>query len=69
MESLATRSCWQATFPKGSLPDERLRVRAIEIGVASTERPGAAMTEAFDEWRETRTAYNCVIGALMASID
>jgi hypothetical protein len=49
---------WERLFGTGSLPDKRLRERAIKIGEASTERPGAAMTEAFDDWRDTRTAYN-----------
>lgn len=44
-------------FPEGSLPEKRLRERAIKISEASTERPGAAMTEAFDDWRDTRAAY------------
>jgi hypothetical protein len=49
---------WEQLFPTGSLPDRRLRERAIRIGEAVTERPGAAMTTAFDDWRDTRTAYN-----------
>jgi hypothetical protein len=49
---------WEQLFGEGSLPDKRLRKRAIAIGQASTERPGAAMTTAFDDWRDTRTAYN-----------
>jgi hypothetical protein len=49
---------WEQLFPEGSLLDKRLRERAIKIGEAATERPGAAMTAAFDDWRDTRTAYN-----------
>jgi hypothetical protein len=49
---------WEELFSEGSLPDKRLRHRAARIGKACSERPGAAMTEAFDEWRDTRTAYN-----------
>ena len=51
---------WEQLFPIESLPDRRLRERAIRIGEAATERPGAAMTAAFDDWRDTRTAYNFV---------
>jgi hypothetical protein len=40
------------------LVNKRLRLRAIAIGVAMTARPGAAMTSAFDDWKETRNAYN-----------
>ena len=49
---------WDELFPVGSLPEKRLRLRAITIGQAMSERPGAAMTEAFDDWKDTRTAYN-----------
>ena len=49
---------WEELFSAGSLPDKRLRHRAAKIGEACSERPGAAMTEAFDDWRDTRTAYN-----------
>lgn len=49
---------WQDLFPEGCLPDERLRKRAIAIGEASSERPGAAMTAAFDVWSATKAAYN-----------
>jgi hypothetical protein len=43
-------------FP-GSLPEKRLRERAGLILQAVTERPGAAMTSAFDEPTSTRNAY------------
>ena len=49
---------WDELFPVGCLPEKRLRLRAITIGQAMSERPGAAMTEAFDDWADTRTAYN-----------
>jgi hypothetical protein len=49
---------WEQLFADGSLPDKRLRARAIRIGRATTDRPGAAMTSAFDHRRDTRTAYN-----------
>lgn len=49
---------WEDLYPVGSLPERRLRERAIKIGRASTERPGAAMTEAFDRWTDTRAAYD-----------
>jgi hypothetical protein len=51
---------WDELFPPGSLPEKRLRERAVKIGRASTARPGAAMTEAFDEERDTKAAYNFV---------
>jgi hypothetical protein len=49
---------WAELFPEGALPEKRLRERAIKIGLASTERPGAAMTGAFDHWEDTRAAYD-----------
>lgn len=49
---------WAELFPAGCLPEKRLRERAVKIGVASVARPGAAMTEAFDEERDTRAAYD-----------
>lgn len=48
---------WETLFPEGCLPEKRLRERALKIAEASTKRPGAAMTEAFDEWRDSRSAY------------
>ena len=51
---------WDELFPVGSLPEKRLRLRAITIGQAMGERPGAAMTETFDDWKDTRTAYNFI---------
>ena len=45
-------------FFEGSLPEKRLRERAITILTAMTERPGVAMTAAFDDPRESRNAYN-----------
>lgn len=48
---------WDELFPPGCLPEKRLRERALKIGMAVTARPGAAMTGAFDEHRDTRTAY------------
>jgi hypothetical protein len=48
---------FEALFTPGCLPDERLRKRAIKIGEAAVERPGAAMTEAFEDWADTRAAY------------
>lgn len=47
---------WEEMF--FCLLNKRLRLRAITIGIAMTERPGAAMTSAFDDWKETRNAYN-----------
>lgn len=44
-------------FP-GSLPEKRLRERAVVLLQATIERPGAAMTGAFDEPNPTRNAYN-----------
>jgi hypothetical protein len=49
---------WAELFPVGTFPDKRLRERAITIGMATVARPGAAMTEAFDEERGTRAAYD-----------
>jgi hypothetical protein len=48
---------WAELLPSGCLPEKRLRERAVKMGMAMTARPGAAMTEAFDEERETRAAY------------
>ena len=45
-------------FFEGSLSEKRLRERAITILTAMTERPGVAMTAAFDNPRESRYAYN-----------
>lgn len=45
-------------FADEGLPDKRLRERACKIGHASVERPGAAMTGAFNLWKDTRNAYN-----------
>ena len=49
---------WEELFVGDGLPDRRLRRRACRIAHASVERPGAAMTGAFDLWGDTRTAYN-----------
>lgn len=49
---------WDQTFPAGSFGDKRLRERAMEIGKACVDRPGVAMTGAFNEWKDTRNAYN-----------
>ena len=49
---------WAELFPEGSLPNKRLRQRAIAIGEAMTERPGMAMTRAHDDNNGTRNAYN-----------
>jgi len=49
---------WEELFAADGLPDERLRRRACRIAQASLERPGAAMTSAFDLLGDTRTAYN-----------
>jgi hypothetical protein len=49
---------WEELFVGDGLPDKRLRRRACRIAHASVERPGAAMTGAFDFWKDTRTAYN-----------
>jgi hypothetical protein len=49
---------WEELFVEDGLPDKRLRKRACKIARASVERPGAAMTSAFDVWGDTRTAYN-----------
>lgn len=49
---------WDEQFPEGSLPNKRLRQRAIAIGEAMTERPGMAMTRAYDDLNGTRNAYN-----------
>jgi hypothetical protein len=49
---------WGDLFPPGSLPEKRLQKRAVSIGMASSARPGAAMTEAFDDERDTRAAYD-----------
>ena len=57
---------WPELFPDGCLPEKRLRNRAIEIGEAMTERPGAAMTEAFDGWGDTRNAYNFFVNKRMS---
>lgn len=45
-------------FFAGSLPEKRLRERAVLLLQATLERPGAAMTSAFDEPNPTRNAYN-----------
>src|SRR5512132_535352 len=45
-------------FFEGSLSEKRLRERAITILTAMTERPGVAMTAAFDNPRESRNASN-----------
>jgi hypothetical protein len=45
-------------FFEGSLPEKRLRERALTLLTAMTERPGVAMTAAFDDPRESRNAYN-----------
>jgi hypothetical protein len=49
---------WEELFYEGSLPNKRLRLRAIAIGEAMTERPGVAMTRAYDDKKGTRNAYN-----------
>jgi hypothetical protein len=49
---------WEALFEGDGLPDKRLGRRACKIGHASVERPGAAMTGAFNLWKDTRNAYN-----------
>lgn len=49
---------WSETFFEGSLPEKRLRERAVVIGEAMTKRPGVAMTGAFDDAKEARNAYN-----------
>ena len=49
---------WEELFEGDGLPDKRLGVRACLIGHASVERPGAAMTGAFNLWKDTRNAYN-----------
>ena len=43
---------------EGSLPEKRLRKRAITLLTAMIARPGVAMTAAFDDPRESRNAYN-----------
>jgi len=45
-------------FFEGSLCEKRLRERAITLLTAMIERPGVAMTAAFDDPRESRNAYN-----------
>ena len=49
---------WEELFESDGLPDERLRRRACRIAHALVERPGAAMTGAFNLWKDTRNAYN-----------
>src|SRR4029079_15126515 len=49
---------WEELFYEGSLPNKRLRLRAIAIGEAMTERPGVAMTRAYDDKQGTRKAHN-----------
>lgn len=49
---------WSETFFDGSLPEKRLRARAVEIGDAMEKRPGVAMTGAFDDAKDVRNAYN-----------
>jgi len=49
---------WNDLFFEGSLPEKRLRERAIRIAAAMTERPGASINAAFDDPRATRAAYD-----------
>jgi hypothetical protein len=49
---------WNELFFEGSLPEKRLRERAIEIAEAMTERPGAPMNAAFDNANDVRAAYD-----------
>jgi hypothetical protein len=51
---------WDELFPPGSLPEKRLQKRAVIIGNASSARPGAAMTEAFDDARNAKAAYDFI---------
>lgn len=48
---------WDELLPPGCLPEKRLRERAVNIGMAMTAKPGAAMTGAYDCERDTRAAY------------
>src|SRR5438045_4518265 len=45
---------------EGSLPNKRLRKRAIRVLEAMLERPGAAMTQAFDRRNDRRAAYELI---------
>jgi hypothetical protein len=49
---------WNDLFFEGSLPEKRLRQRAIIIAEAMTERPGVSINAAFDEARAARAAYD-----------
>jgi hypothetical protein len=49
---------WGELFGEGSLLNDRLRQRAIAIGEAMAERPGVAMTRAYDDKNGTRNAYS-----------
>jgi hypothetical protein len=49
---------WNELFFEGSLPEKRLRERAIDIAEAMTERPGVSMTAAFDDANDVRAAYD-----------